>query len=129
MAANPLALGYIGVGLMGGPMSERLARLGWRVTAYDIAEPRLAAARAAGAAIARSAAAAAQGADVVLLNLPTNDAVMDAVFGPNGIASAVSATHLVVDFSTIPVDECRRRAVICASCSRTWRWSTRGPAA
>ena len=56
MAAKPFALGYIGVGLMGGPMSERLVRLGWRVTAYDIAEPRLAATRAAGAAIASSAA-------------------------------------------------------------------------
>ena len=33
MAAKPFALGYIGVGLMGGPMSERLVKLGWRVTA------------------------------------------------------------------------------------------------
>ena len=72
MAAKPFALGYIGVGLMGGPMSERLVKLGWRVTAYDIAESRLAAARAAGAAIASSAAEAAHGADVVLLNLPMN---------------------------------------------------------
>ena len=110
MAAKPFALGYIGVGLMGGPMSERLVRLGWRVTAYDIAEPRLAAARAAGAAIASSAAEAAHGADVVLLNLPTNDAVIDAVFGATGVASAVSAKQLVVDFSTIPVNECRRHA-------------------
>ena len=110
MAAKPFALGYIGVGLMGGPMSERLVRLGWRLTAYDIAEPRLAAARAAGAAIASSAAEAAHGADVVLLNLPTNDAVIDATFGSTGVASAVSAKQLVVDFSTIPVDECRRHA-------------------
>jgi len=110
MAAKPFALGYIGVGLMGGPMSERLLRLGWRVTAYDIAEPRLAAARAAGAAIASSAAEAAHGADVVLLNLPTNDAVIDALFGSTGVASVVSAKQLVVDFSTIPVDECRYHA-------------------
>jgi 3-hydroxyisobutyrate dehydrogenase len=110
MAAKPFALGYIGVGLMGGPMSERLVKLGWRVTAYDITESRVAAARAAGAAIASSAAEAARGADVVLLNLPTNDAVIDAVFGSTGVASAVSVKQLVVDFSTIPVDECRRHA-------------------
>src|SRR6266481_6541944 len=41
MAANPFTLGYIGVGLMGGPMSQRLAKLGWQVTAYDIAPERL----------------------------------------------------------------------------------------
>src|SRR3954454_8503789 len=110
MAAKPFALGYIGVGLMGGPMSERLVKLGWRVTGYDIAESRLAAARAAGAAIASSAAEAARGADVVLLNLPTNDAVKDAVFGANGVVTAVKENQLVVDFSTIPVDECRSHA-------------------
>ena len=48
MATKPFGLGYIGVGLMGGPMSQRLAKLGWQITAYDIAPERLQAARAAG---------------------------------------------------------------------------------
>src|SRR6202008_2946925 len=47
---------------------------------------------------------------IVLLNLPSNEAVIDAVFGANGVASALSAKQLVADFSTIPVDECRRHA-------------------
>ena len=110
MAAKPFSLGYIGVGLMGGPMSTRLAKLGWQVTAFDIAPEPLAAASAAGVRTAKSPADAARAGDVVLLNLPTNEAVIDAVFGANGVASAVSAKQLVVDFSTIPVDECRRHA-------------------
>src|SRR3954464_7166567 len=110
MAGKPLSLGYVGVGLMGGPMSERLVKRGWQVSAYDIAAPRMAAAKAAGARTASGAADVARDTDVVLLNLPTNDAVIDAVFGANGVARAVGAKHLVVDFSTIPVDECRRRA-------------------
>lgn len=110
MAAKPFALGYIGVGLMGGPMSERLVKLGWQVTAYDIAEQRLAAAKAAGVRTAHSAAEAARAGAVVLLNLPTNDAVKDALFSANGAATALSAKQLVVDFSTIPVDECRNHA-------------------
>jgi 3-hydroxyisobutyrate dehydrogenase-like beta-hydroxyacid dehydrogenase len=32
------------------------------------------------------------------------------VFGASGVASAVSAQQLLVDFSTIPVDECRSHA-------------------
>jgi 3-hydroxyisobutyrate dehydrogenase-like beta-hydroxyacid dehydrogenase len=95
---------------MGGPMSARLAKLGWQVTAFDIAPERLAAASAAGVRTTKSAADAARAGDVVLLNLPTNEAVIEAVFGANGVASAVSAKQLVVDFSTIPVDECRRHA-------------------
>jgi 3-hydroxyisobutyrate dehydrogenase-like beta-hydroxyacid dehydrogenase len=101
MAAKPFSLGYVGVGLMGGPMAKRLVSLGWQVRTYDIVPER---------STLASAAEAARAADVVLLNLPTNDAVLDAVFGAQGVASAVTAKHLVVDFSTIPVDECRRHA-------------------
>src|SRR4051812_5908281 len=110
MAAKPFPIAYIGVGLMGGPMTERLVKLGWQVTAYDIAESRLTAAQAAGASITGSAAEAARRGEIVILNLPTNDAVKDAVFGGNGIVSAVNGKQLVVDFSTIPVDECRSHA-------------------
>jgi 3-hydroxyisobutyrate dehydrogenase len=110
MASKPFWLAYIGVGLMGGPMSARLAKLGWQVTAYDIAPERLTATSGAGVHTAASAADAARGADVVLLNLPTNDAVSAAVFGADGVASGVGERQLVVDFSTIPVDECRRHA-------------------
>jgi 3-hydroxyisobutyrate dehydrogenase-like beta-hydroxyacid dehydrogenase len=86
---------------MGGPMTQRLMSLGWSVRGYDIVPER---------STTTSAADAARGADVVLLNLPTNDAVKAAVFGPNGVASAVGARQLVVDFSTIPVAECRAHA-------------------
>jgi len=56
-----LKLGYVGVGLMGGPMVKRLCGLGWRVRAYDIAATRCDEARAAGAEVAASAADAARG--------------------------------------------------------------------
>ena len=101
MAEKPFTLGYVGVGLMGGPMSQRLASLGWRRKTYDIVPERSG---------CSSAAEAARGVDVVLLNLPTNDAVKAAVFGPEGVASAATAQQLLVDFSTIPVDECRSHA-------------------
>jgi 3-hydroxyisobutyrate dehydrogenase len=46
-------------------------------------------------------------ADFVLLNLPRPDTVETAVFGPEGIASAIKPHQLVVDFSTIEVDTAR----------------------
>ena len=98
---KPFTLGYIGVGLMGGPMVKRLASLGWSVKGYDIVPQR---------STTKSPAEAARGVDVVLLNLPTNDAVKDAMFRADGVASAVNRNQLVVDFSTIPVDECHRHA-------------------
>jgi 3-hydroxyisobutyrate dehydrogenase len=95
------SIGYVGVGLMGGPMVKRLVSLGWSVRAYDIVPERSA---------LGSASEAARGVDVVLLNLPTNDAVENAVFGDQGIAKPLRAPQLVVDFSTIPVEACRGHA-------------------
>ena len=106
MPAKP-NIGYVGVGLMGLPMVKRLLSAGYRVRAYDLVAEKIAAAAAAGAAIASSPADATDGAEVVLLNLPTTDAVEQAVFGERGVASALRAPQLVIDFSTIKVEKCK----------------------
>lgn len=102
-----LRIGYVGVGLMGLPMTRRLLERGHAVTVYDIVEARMAQAAAAGAAVASSPAGVVHGADLVLLNLPTTDAVGEAVFGKDGVASAIRPPQLVVDFSTVKVDKGR----------------------
>ena len=100
-------IGYVGVGLMGLPMVKRLASAGYRIRAYDLVPEKTAAAAAAGAASATSPADAAKGADLVLLNLPTTEAVEDAVFGDAGVASILQPPQLVVDFSSIKVEKCK----------------------
>lgn len=107
MDARPFALGYVGVGLMGLPMVQRLTNLGWRVRAFDIVPERVA---QSGAQPCASAGEAAHGVDAVLLNLPTDDAVEDAVFSKKGLVDALHAPQLVVDFSTIPVEACLSHA-------------------
>ena len=100
-------LGYVGVGLMGLPMTKRLLSLGYAVRAYDIVPDRVEAARAAGATVARSPAAAVADVDLALLNLPTTEAVEQAVFGEDGVASVIRQPQLVIDFSTIKVEKCK----------------------
>ena len=56
MNRKPFELGYVGVGLMGLPMVQRLLQLGWRVRAYDIVQERV---TASGAEPVDSPAAAA----------------------------------------------------------------------
>ena len=103
-----MKFGYVGIGLMGLPMTKHLLSKGHSVVAYDIVPAQTEAARAAGAKAADSPAAACAGAEAVLLNLPTNEAVEEAVFGARGVASAVKPPQLVVDFSTVKVDNGKR---------------------
>ncbi|MFM1988576.1 MAG: hypothetical protein RJA99_1533 [Pseudomonadota bacterium] len=104
-------LGYVGAGLMGGPMVARLVARGWCVRVHDIVPERVAAAVAAGALAAASPADAARGAALVLLNLPTTDAVERAVFGDEGVALGIAPPARVVDFSTVEVERGRGFAV------------------
>ncbi|MFO1328079.1 MAG: NAD(P)-dependent oxidoreductase [Rubrivivax sp.] len=105
-----LRIGYVGVGLMGGPMTLRLLARGHRVRVFDTAPAALERARAAGAEVAASAADVVPGADLVLLNLPTPTAVETAVFGAQGVAEALRPPQLLVDFSTIAVEQGRANA-------------------
>ena len=97
------SIGYVGVGLMGLPMVKRLIERGYKVKAFDIVKEKTQAAVAAGASAAMSPADAAREVDVVLLNLPTTDAVETAVFGTDGVASVLRKPQILIDFSTIKV--------------------------
>ncbi len=103
-------LAYIGVGLMGLPMTRRLVSRGYRVCVFDIVPGQMELARAAGAQGAASAAAAVQGADLVLTNLPTPEALEAAVFGAEGAATAMRTPQLLIDFSTIKVEQGKQNA-------------------
>ena len=98
-------IGYVGVGLMGLPMVKRLVGLGYGVTAHDLLPRQNEAARTAGAQVAHSPADAVREADFVLLNLPTTEAVETAVFGNAGVASVLRPPQLLIDFSTVKVEQ------------------------
>ena len=95
-----IRIGYVGVGLMGLPMVKRLVSRGHDVVAYDTMDKQVQLATAAGARAASTASQVVRNTEFVLLNLPTTDAVEEAVFGPDGVAAAITSPQLVIDFST-----------------------------
>ena len=94
------AVGFIGLGRMGGPMALRLAEAGYRVRGYDVRKPARDewAAQAPRAAAADSLAAAAEGAAAVILMLPDSSVVTDVLVGRRLLA-ALPAGTMVVDMS------------------------------
>jgi 3-hydroxyisobutyrate dehydrogenase len=98
-------IAYIGVGNMGHAKILRLLAAGHQVTAYNRTEEKTRAVREAGARIARTPAAAVQGADVVMSSV-TNDEASRAVWtGPEGIlAGPVTPAMLLAECSTLSHD-------------------------
>lgn len=106
-ASTKPRLGYLGLGLMGLPMARHLVSKGYCISGYDIVAEKCAAAAAAGVSICATGAAVAKDTDIILLNLPTTDAVEDAVFGAGGLAKAMRPGQVIVDFSTVKVEKGR----------------------
>jgi len=94
-------LGYLGLGMMGLPMTRRLMNAGHDVTVWNRSSGKAAALAEAGAKLARSPGEAAGTAGIVFMCLTDAAAVEEVVFGPDGLVTAAGAGKLVVDFSSI----------------------------
>ncbi len=86
---------------MGTPMVRRLLAAGLQVRVWNRTPEKLKGLIAAGAIPARSAADAANNSDAVLVCVTDAGAVDAILFEEEGVANAVNAPSLLVDFSTI----------------------------
>lgn len=103
MTEATASIGFVGLGVMGAPMAANLARAGYRVQAFDVREDARGEAAERGAVPVQSAAAAAEGADLVFLSLPDSEYVEEAVLGSGGVIEGAAEATVVVDLSTISV--------------------------
>ena len=97
-------LGYIGVGLMGGPMTARLLAAGYDVAIWNRSADKMAPLVAKGARALAHPRAVAEHADIVMMCLTAAPAVREVVFGTNGVAEAKGAGRYLVDFSSMRPD-------------------------
>jgi 3-hydroxyisobutyrate dehydrogenase len=101
------AIGFIGLGNMGGPMARNLLKAGHRLKAFDLSAKSLEAAAAAGAAAAKSAAEAARGVEIVVTMLPAAQHVRQVYLGEGGAIAEAAPGTLLIDSSTIDVETAR----------------------
>ena len=92
---------FIGLGNMGGPMAKNLLAAGHTVTVFDLSEEACAQLAEAGAAVADSAATAAQGVDYVISMLPAGKHVAATYLGNEGLLAKLDASTTLLDCSTI----------------------------
>ena len=93
-------LGFIGLGIMGGPMAHHLLKAGHPLFTYTRSKtPEYL--RQDGAVLCATAHEVAQQAEVIFLMLPDTPDVELVLFGVNGVASGLSKGKTVVDMSSI----------------------------
>ncbi|OXY81690.1 NAD(P)-dependent oxidoreductase [Oceanimonas doudoroffii] len=116
-----MKLGFIGIGLMGKPMTERLLAAGFDVTVWNRSANKLAEVAAAGAHVAGNIGELTEKVDLVLLCLANTAVVESVVFGPGGVAEHGRAGQLLVDFSSSDPDATRDYAVrLKDACGMGW---------
>lgn len=95
-------VGFVGLGAMGLPMTEMLARQGLGMTVFDLDPAACDRARAiAGVEVAASGGAVAGAVQALFTCLPNDAIVRQAYLGEGGIADAIGKGAVTIDCSTI----------------------------
>jgi 3-hydroxyisobutyrate dehydrogenase/2-hydroxy-3-oxopropionate reductase len=116
----PHTIGFIGLGIMGQPMALNLLRAGHKLTVYNRTPGKTEPLKEAGAQVASTPAAAAKGADFVIIIVTDSAAVEEVVLGKNGILGTVPSGAIVIDSSTISPEVSRKMACHVAGQGASW---------
>ncbi|WP_371613033.1 2-hydroxy-3-oxopropionate reductase [Streptomyces clavifer] len=101
MSSNLPKVAWIGLGIMGSPMSENLIRAGYDVTGHTLEQDKVDRLVAAGGTGAASIADAVREADVVVTMVPASPQVEAVAYGPDGILENARPGTLLIDMSSI----------------------------
>jgi len=108
-------LGYVGLGIMGGPMARHLATAGHAVTVYNRTTAKADAwVGQHGGARVLTPREVAQSSDVVLMCVGNDDDVRSVVFGADGILAGLKTGGILVDHTTASATIAREIADACA---------------
>jgi 2-hydroxy-3-oxopropionate reductase len=96
-----MKIGFIGLGIMGKPMSKNLLKAGYELIVMDRNEEAVGEVAAAGARSAATPKDVAAQSDIVITMLPNSPHVKEVVLGENGIIEGAKQGAVVIDMSSI----------------------------
>ncbi|MGI6449353.1 MAG: 2-hydroxy-3-oxopropionate reductase [Desulfitobacteriia bacterium] len=94
-------IGFIGLGIMGKPMSKNLLKAGYDLVVYDLNEANVQEVVEAGAEAGTSPQDVASKTEVIITMLPNSPEVKEVVLGSNGVIEGAKEGSLVIDMSSI----------------------------
>ena len=96
-----MKVGFIGLGIMGKPMSKNMLKAGYDLVVMDHQQAPVDELVAAGAASADSPKAVAEQTEIIITMLPNSPHVKQVVLGENGIIEGAKPGTVVIDMSSI----------------------------
>jgi len=109
-----LAVGFIGLGLMGKPMAANLLKAGFSVVVWNRTRARAQELAQQGARVAGTPREAAASADVLLTSVTDPPALEEVLWGPEGALEGLRCGSAYIDSSTVAPALARRIAAACA---------------
>lgn len=94
-------IGFIGLGIMGKPMSRNLLKAGYELVVCDVNKPAVDEIVAAGAKAAATPKEVAEQVTIIITMLPNSPHVKQVVLGKNGIIEGAKTGTIVIDMSSI----------------------------
>ncbi len=94
-------IGFIGLGIMGKPMSKNLLKVGYSLIVFDFNKDAVKEVTALGAEAGRSCKEVAEKSDVIITMLPNSPHVKTALFGVDGVFEGAKPASIVIDMSSI----------------------------
>jgi 2-hydroxy-3-oxopropionate reductase len=94
-------IGFIGLGIMGGPMAQNLIEAGYELVLYTRTIEKAEEIAGDEAAVAGSPKEVAESGDIVITMLPDSPQVEEVVAGEDGVLEGIKEGALLVDMSTI----------------------------
>jgi 2-hydroxy-3-oxopropionate reductase len=101
MQDNKKKIGFIGLGVMGKPMSKNLIKAGYSLVVYDINPDSVNEVVSAGAIRGISPSLIAAQCEVIVTMLPNSPHVEQVVTGKNGILEGAKPGSVIIDMSSI----------------------------
>ncbi len=96
-----MKIGFIGLGIMGKPMSKNLIKAGYKLVVYDLNKEAMEELKALGAETAESNLDIAKQCDVVITMLPNSPQVEEVVLGKGGLIEGLRPGTALIDMSSI----------------------------
>jgi 2-hydroxy-3-oxopropionate reductase len=94
-------VGFVGLGVMGKPMSSQLLKAGFSLTVFDINQDAVEELVKQGARNASSAKEVAEASEAIITMLPADEEVKEVLLGKEGVMEGIRKGTIVVDMSTI----------------------------